>query len=182
VALRERRELPPPIADGTRKNYESEFAHFRTWAEARGLPFLPADVPTVACYLAALADGLVENRWTDRAGLARSSKKPHKYGSIQLSYQSIVHVQRAHGHDWPFAIPAITKVMHGIKYRKGDTKKRMAPLEIADLRACLAKMRERRFEDLTIIRDRALLVQRLGGTRRSHVERAIVAEYQRVAR
>ena len=47
--------------------------------------------------------------------------------------------------------------MHGIKYRKGDTKKRMAPLEIADLRACLAKMRERRFEDLTIIRDRALL-------------------------
>jgi hypothetical protein len=27
-----------------------------------------------------------------------------------------------------------------------------------------------------------LLVQRLGGTRRSHVERAIVAEYQRVAR
>ena len=145
------------IADSTKKNYEQEFAHFRTWAESMGLPYLPADVPTVACYLAALADGNVEIKWIDRAGIPRSSKVPHKYGSIQLCYQSIVHVQRAHGHDWPFAIPAITKVMHGIKYRKGDTKKRMAPLEIADLRACLAKMRERRSEDLTIIRDRALL-------------------------
>ena len=145
------------IADATKKNYEAEFRHFRTWAEGMGLPYLPADTATVACYLAALADGLVEVRWTDRQGLPRSSKVPHKYGSIQLCYQSIVHAQRAAGHDWPFAIQAITKVMHGIKYRKGDTKKRMAPLEIADLRACLAKMRERRFEDLTIIRDRALL-------------------------
>jgi integrase len=47
--------------------------------------------------------------------------------------------------------------MHGIRYRRGDTKKRVAPLEIADLRLCLSKMRERRGEDLTIIRDRALL-------------------------
>lgn len=145
------------IADATRKAYETEFYHFRAWAEARCFPSLPPDVPTVAVYLAALADGNVEMHWVDRAGRPRVSKRALKYGSIQHAYQGIVHCVRKAGHDWPFAIPAITKVMHGIKYRKGDTKKRMAPLEIADLRACLAKMRERRFEDLTIVRDRALL-------------------------
>jgi integrase len=145
------------IADVTAKNYASDFRHFRIWAEARALYSMPPDVATVACYIAALADGNVENHWTDRAGRARVRKVAHKYGSIQKAYQGIVHEIRRAGHDWPFAIPAITKVMHGIKYRKGDTKKRVAPLEIADLRACLAKMRDRRFDDIQIKRDRAML-------------------------
>jgi integrase len=33
----------------------------------------------------------------------------------------------------------------------------MTPLQVSDLKACLAKMRERRYEDLTVIRDRSLL-------------------------
>lgn len=145
------------IADSTKKAYVVEYGHFAAWCESMKLPAMPPDVATVAVYLAALADGLVEKHWHDRQGVPHTTKKVHKYGSIQRQYISIVHMVRAAGHDWPHAIPAITKVMHGIRYRKGDTKRRMAPLEIADLRACLAKMRERRFEDLTIIRDRALL-------------------------
>lgn len=145
------------IADGTRRAYEAEFAHFKVWADERGLPSLPTDVPTVACYLAALADGGVKVTWVNRAGQTLTSQKPYKYGSIQHNYQAIVHAQRGAGVDWPFAHPAITKVMHGIKYRHGAHQKRMDPLEIADLKACLGKMKERRYEDLTIIRDRAIL-------------------------
>ena len=136
------------IADATKKAYLAEFEHFRKWAEARGLPHSPPDVPTVAVYLAALADGNVEITWTARAGKIHTTRKLLKYGSIQHNYQAIIFVTRAAGHEWAYAHDAIRKVMHGIRYRKGSTKKRMAPLEIADLKACLAKMRERRFEDL----------------------------------
>ena len=145
------------IADATKAAYEREFLHFKVWAETMSLPYLPTDVPTVACYLAALADGLVKVSWTRRDGKPMTRQAPMKYGSIQHNYQAIIHAQRAAGHEWPYAHAAITKVMHGIRYRHGSTKKRMAPLEIADLRACLGKMRERRFEDLTTIRDRAIL-------------------------
>ena len=48
------------IADATKLAYEREFLHFKVWAETMSLPYLPTDVPTVACYLAALADGLVK--------------------------------------------------------------------------------------------------------------------------
>ncbi len=145
------------IADVTARNYAADFRHFRIWAEARALYSMPPEVATVAVYLAALADGNVENHWIDRAGRPRVHKVACKYGTIQKCYQGIVHEIRKAGHEWPHAIPAITKVLHGIKYRKGDTKKRVAPLEIADLRACLAKMRDRRFDDIQIKRDRALL-------------------------
>lgn len=145
------------LADSTKKAYRVEFEHFDRWCKDQGLESMPPEVVTVAVYLAALADGNVEHRWFDRWGEPRSSKKPHKYSGVQRQYMSIVHEVRAAGHEWPNAIPAITKVMHGIRYRKGDTKRRMKPLEIADLRLCLAKMRERRYEDLTIIRDRAML-------------------------
>ena len=117
------------IADVTARNYAADFRHFRIWAEARALFSMPPDVATVAVYLAALADGNVENHWVDRSGSPRVHKVACKYGTIQKCYQGIVHEIRKAGHEWPHAIPAITKVLHGIKYRKGDTKKRVAPLE-----------------------------------------------------
>lgn len=145
------------ITDQTRKTYATEYGHFCRWAESRGLPHDPPDVGTVAVYLAALADGNVEIHYQDRWGHPYVSKKPHKYSLVVRVYGSIIHEIRARGHEWPQAIPAITKVLHGIKYRNGAKVKRVAPLEIADLRACLAKTAERRFEDLTVIRDRAML-------------------------
>lgn len=145
------------IAVATRKAYATNYLHFRRWAETRGLPATPPAVPTVVVYLEALADGNVEMFWHNRQGHPRSTRKVHKHGSVLHAYISIAHEVRAAGHEWPRAIPAITKMLHDIKYRNGNRTKRVAPLEIADLRACLAKMRERRFEDLTVIRDRALL-------------------------
>jgi integrase len=145
------------IADRTRHEYEMQWAHFQAWCERMVLPYNPPEVSTVAVYLAALADGLVEMHWADRQGRKHTTRTAYKWASIQLAYSGLIHVIRRDGHDWPSAIPAITKVMHGIKYRKGSKQRRVAPLEIADLRACLAKMNERRIDDLGVIRDRALL-------------------------
>jgi integrase len=146
------------IADRTKKAYETEYKYFRVWAESQALPAMPPDVGTVAMYLAALADGNVEVTWNEfRTGRPKTHKIQRKYAGIQRAYIGIVNQVRAAGHEWPHAIPAITKVMHGIRYRKGDKKKQVAPLEIADLRACLGKMRERRIDDLGVVRDRAIL-------------------------
>lgn len=146
------------ITDRTRHTYETDYKHFCAWAESRSLPHNPPDVGTMALYLTALAEGLVEIRYRYKAGAEEFvSKKPHKYTHIVKVYGSLIHEIRARGHEWPHAIEGITKVLHGIKYRNGMKVKRVAPLEIADLRACLAKTNERRYEDLTVIRDRAML-------------------------
>ena len=145
------------ITDHSRRTYDAEFRHFKEWAQSRGLWSMPPEVATVAVYLAALADGMVEVTYQDQWGHTFKSKKPHKYGSVMKNYTSIIFHIRAAGHEWPEKIDAITKVMHGIRYRNGDKKRRMAPLEVADLRLCIMKTKERRFEDLTVIRDRAML-------------------------
>jgi integrase len=145
------------IADATKRAYRREFGIFQRWAAKLGLPSLPTTVEVVTVYLAALADGLVVAEWTDRAGSHRSSQKKYKYGSIQHAYQAIIHAQREGGNPWPYAREPITKVMRGIAFRNGTTKKRCTPMQIADLKKCLSKLRERRFEDLVIMRDKAIL-------------------------
>lgn len=145
------------ISDDTRRCYEREFRHFRKWCEERHLPCLPMEVSVVAVYLAALADGNVEIKWLDNRGHQRVSKKPYKYASIRMVYQSIIHMQRAAGHEWTYANPTIAKVIQGIAHRKGTRKKQAIPLQIDDLKLVLSKMRERRYEDLTVIRDKAIL-------------------------
>lgn len=145
------------VSDKVKRMYAVEYGHFVSWATKLSLGTEPPEVGTVAMYLAALADGHVEIHYRTRWGEPRVSKKACKWAYIQHVYNSIGVMIRAAGHEWPKSIPAITAVMHGIKYRKGAKVKRMAPLEIADLRACILKTRERRFEDLTVLRDRALL-------------------------
>jgi integrase len=148
------------LADSTLVSYRKCWAHWQTWCADMGIESLPAEPASVAVYFAALADGNVEVRWTNfRTKEPKSRKAVYKYGTIQHIYAAILWGHRTQGHDFPSAHPAITKVLHGIKYRKGDKKARMTPLLVADLRTILSsdKMRERRFEDLTIIRDRALL-------------------------
>jgi hypothetical protein len=62
---------------------------------------------------------------------------------------------REAGHDWPQAHPGITKVLSGISRKHGETVKRMAPLEIADLKKCLEV--HKHWPPEIVIRDRALL-------------------------
>jgi integrase len=158
------------ISDATRLCYRREFRRFEAWAKGLGLPHLPSTIEVVVVYLTALADGLVKVEWLDRGGNVRTSQKAYKYGSIQHAYQSIIWMHRQHGHDWPHANPAITKVLRGIAFRKGTRKKRVDPMQIADLKRCLAHLRERRFEDLVTYRDRAILsLGFFGGFRRAEL-------------
>lgn len=145
------------ITEATTKRYAQQFAQFRAWAEGMGLPSLPSDVPTVACYLAALADGNVEATWTNNGGQHYAHKRPYKYASICLIYSSIIHGHRAAGHDWPEKHPAIIKVMHGIAVKKGTRKRKMTPITAADLKRILYTFKARRVDDLRVVRDRAML-------------------------
>jgi integrase len=93
-----------------------------------------------------------------------------KVGTIEHAYIAIVHCQRAAGHEWPSAIPLIVKVLKGIRRRPGTRKRKMAPLEIGDLKKCLAVLRERRIDDLTVVRDRCILALGFfGGFRRAEI-------------
>lgn len=157
------------IKDATSERYHAEFGLFQRWAESMGLPSLPSDVPTVACYLAALADGNVESRWKIN-GHEVIRKKPYKYPSICHAYTAIIHVHQANGHDWPRQHPAITQVMRGIAMRIGTRKRKMTPITIDDLRTILGTMGPRRFEDLKTMRNRAMLsVLFFGAFRRSEL-------------
>lgn len=146
------------VTDGTKRGYASSFRHFRAWAEERGLPFLPSTVETVAVYLAALADGAVTVRWPDpKTGAPKERRTHYKYGSIQHVYQSIIYAHRQAKLDWPTAHPAITKVMRGIAYRNGTKRRKVQPITVEDLRVLLGSLRERRFEDLPVHRNRSIL-------------------------
>ena len=163
---------PPVIADSTKLGYATEYRHFEEWAREHSCPAMPSTVEVVAYYLQALADGNVEVRWNDP-----NTKRPQgAKGTLQVRqhstrvYQALVYAHRSAEHHWPHAHPAITKVMADIRQKKGTHRKRVGALEIADLRKVLGKMRERRFEDLTILRDRALLTLGFfGACRRSEL-------------
>lgn len=144
------------IQDDTIKRYASIFSHFEKWCDRLGLSPLPPEPATVACYLAALADGAVRVDYEIK-GKAFTSQKPYKFSTIQQVYTGLIQSFRGRGYEWPQAQPAIVKVMHGIAVRKGTRKRKMEPLKVDDLRNILGSLRERRFEDLTVIRDRALL-------------------------
>lgn len=66
-------------AENTRKAYASDVEAFRAWCEPKGLPSLPADGPTVALYLAALAD---EGRAVATIGRALVAINPGLYTKL----------------------------------------------------------------------------------------------------
>lgn len=144
------------ITDSVRAEYVKTFARFQKWcADMGGLPALPSDPQTVVLYFTALADGLVQVDWLDREGRARSHKQKAKIGYIRRVYTAILHMHREAGLDWPHAHPLITKVLTGIARRHGEQIRRVAPLEIADLKKCLAI--HKHWPPEIVIRDKALL-------------------------
>ena len=81
-----------------------------------------------------------------------------KLPTLRRAYASIAHHQRAAGHDWPRAHPAVVRVMKGIAHKfAGDRTKaprKAQALELHLLRQALANHRQ----DLLGIRDRALIL------------------------
>ncbi|MFI5299218.1 MAG: site-specific integrase [Polyangiales bacterium] len=145
------------VCEATRKRWAADWVKFQKWCDEYGLQSMPADPGTVALFLAALADGNVKTEWIARHGEHREHQKPLKVCTIEHTYGSIIQAHKANGHDWPQAHPGIVRVMKGIRRRYGTKKKRAAPLLIADLKRCLASLRERRYDDLVVVRNRCIL-------------------------
>ena len=97
-------------ATSTKKAYLSDFASFEGWCARQGVPSAPTTPATVAVYLAALAD----------AG--------RKASTIERALAGIAWAQRARGHEWFRAHPAIAAVMAGIRRRNGTAPTQKAPV------------------------------------------------------
>jgi integrase len=131
-----RRYVAQGKAKSTRRAYRSSFAGFDGWCTSRGLCSCPAPPPTVAVYLAALAD----------AGAA--------VATIEKMLAAIAHEHRSRGFVWPRGEPAVRETMAGIRRTIGTsptTKK--APVSDDELVRLVATLGE----DLAGLRDRALL-------------------------
>ena len=136
------------IAESSKKVYDRDMKLFREWCTARDLTALPADVTTVARYVAAM-----------EATLAVSTIR-RRLASISVHHQ-------AAGHPTPTRDPAIGRVMDGLVRRHGVAPKKVRAARTSVLRSLVAPLHPDRLAD---IRDRALLVVGMAGAfRRSEL-------------
>jgi integrase len=135
-------------APRTRATYAGEWKGFVAWALGAGLVALPAEGPTVALYLAALAD---------------RGRRP---AGIEVALAAIVQAHRLAGHGSPREHVAVREVRAGIRRTLGVAPKQAAPLVAADLCLAVAALPA----TLLGVRDRALLLLGwAGGLRRSEL-------------
>lgn len=123
-------------SEATKRAYESDMRHFRSWCSGHAAEPLPAAVETVAAYLASLAD----------AGL--------KASTISRRAAAIAYVHRLAGIASPVAAEPVKAVLRGIRRRIGVAVERKSP---ATARAVTAMLR-RTPDTLAGKRDRALLL------------------------
>jgi integrase len=142
-------------ASSTRKAYLCDFTAFEAWCAGQGLPSAPTTAPTVAVYLASLAD---------------RGRKP---STIERALAGIAWAQRSRGFAWAKGEPAITAVMSGIRRRHGVSPTQKAPVIDQELAALVATLAG----DLAGLRDRALLTLGwFGAFRRSELVALNVAD------
>lgn len=123
-------------AQSTRRAYETDFRNFEAWCAAHGLPSLPAAPPTVAVYLAALAD---------------AGKRP---STVERALCAIASEHRWTDAPWERASPTIVQVMRGIRRRHAsEPTPRKAALSDEDLERLVGTTGEGRVG----LRDRAVL-------------------------
>lgn len=136
-------------APRTRDAYAGEWKSFVAWTRVQALASLPAEGPTVALYLAALAD---------------RGRRP---AGIEVALAAIVQAHRLAGHTSPREHAAVREVRSGIRRTVGVAPQRQAaPLLAADLRRVVEALPE----SLLGARDRALLLLCwLAGLRRSEL-------------
>lgn len=104
-------------AENTRAAYRSDWSHFTTWCAEHGAPALPADVSTVAAYLADCADtfklSTIERRLVSisKAHQLASASNPAKTEQIHLVMSGI---RRALGRAQTQKAPAVTEVIRAM--------------------------------------------------------------------
>jgi len=136
-------------APATARAYSSDWRHFLTWCEARGVEALPAGTGTVALYLASLGGRL---------------RPP----TLAKRLSSIAAAHRAAGHPSPASLQhaVLGDTMKGIRRTHGVAPKRKAPLLTADIQKILAHTGE----SAAGVRDRAIvLLGFVAATRRSEL-------------
>lgn len=119
----------------TRKAYRSDWDDFNHWCANKGLNPMPAGLEVVTAYL------------TDRASTL-------KVASLERRLVSIRQAHAMGGYSIDKNHPLITETMKGIKNTHGAPQTAKAPIMIDDLR----EMVQRLNDDLSGIRDRALLL------------------------
>jgi site-specific recombinase XerD len=145
-------------ADATRRAYASDWRDFAAWCADHGQSEFPAAPATLAAYLSALAT----------AG--------SKVSTIRRRCTSIGDAHRRNGHDNPAAHAGVKATLAGISRTLGSAPTKKTALTV-DL---LAKALRRIPEDLTGLRDRALiLIGFAAALRRSELVALDVADLAR---
>jgi site-specific recombinase XerD len=145
-------------SEATQNAYWSDFKHFGRWAQARGLPIMPATPETVAAYLA-----------SEAARGAKVSTIGRRCAGIRYFHSS---------HPDPTADERVRAVMRGIRRTLGVAPRRVTPAT-ADRVIALAPRPD---GTLTDLRDRALLLLGFAGAfRRSELVALDLADIERVA-
>jgi integrase len=124
-----------PQASATARAYASDWSAFTAWCSAHGLASLPADEPTIATYVSALAD----------AG--------KKHSTVSRAYAAIRAKHAADGSPIP-TLPAVTNVLNSIARELGTAPKAKTPIMAEQLRAIARSSGD----SVIAIRDRAMLL------------------------
>lgn len=141
-------------AENTRNAYRSDWSHFTAWCEEHTRPSLPADVATVAAYLADCADR-------------------YKLSTIERRLVSISKAHQVAGVPNPAKTEHIHLVMSGIRRALGRAQTQKAPATIEPLRAMLDTLGS----GPAGLRDRALLLLGFAGAfRRSELVSLDIAD------
>ncbi|HEY7243375.1 MAG TPA: site-specific integrase [Xanthobacteraceae bacterium] len=144
-------------AEATRRAYNSDFAAFRAWCEAKDLIPLPAWPETVAAFLAAEA------------------KRGVKASTIGRRVAAIRYAHKLAGHEPPTNCEAVKATVRGIRRSIGTAKVRKAPV-MAEMARAMASSTP---ETLKGLRDRALLLLGFAGAfRRSELVALDVADLE----
>jgi site-specific recombinase XerD len=165
VALREATTAASDFARAsksaaTRRAYQTDAADFAAWCRRHGLEPLPANVDTVAAYLASLA----------RSGL--------KASTITRRCAGIRYLHCMAGFEPPTSGEAIKAVLAGIRRSIGTAVTRKAPATAEAIRIALQDMPA----DLRGLRDRALLLLGFAGAlRRSELIALDVSDLEETA-
>jgi integrase len=141
-------------AENTRAAYRSDWSHFTLWCEAHGARPMPADVGTVASYLAECADSF-------------------KLATIERRLVSISKAHQVANEPNPAKTEQIHLVMSGIRRALGRAQTQKAPATLEPLRAMLDTLGS----GPAGLRDRALLLVGFAGAfRRSELVALDVAD------
>jgi integrase len=147
--------LDRTISERTQTEYAKQWKAFATWADAHGLPALPAQPGTVALYLTARA----------RQGL--------KVSTLGQAHAAIARAHKDAGYESPCKSDLVTDLLKGIRNVHGTAPMKKAALLPDQLRVVVAALPD----TLLGARDRALLLVGFAGAfRRSELVAIMLAD------